>query len=274
MPTLEQSVAQLQQTNAELVSASSELTNEVASKISGINARVSSAIQQLTYSVTHQFDAHIVREFHISDAHSDDSETNNIRTITEALRRTPATGICIVRCSGNVSIDNAIYVTNKSLHIIFSNNIDSLIQNTETAGFRQSGRSEILIVKGRIITAMGTGTDVSASFFKNHNMTTPTLMIYESDVELGDCNIATLGHSANALISFSVSRTTLKRRVGSTRNALLLHIATGCAQISADTITNETGTPFVALFGGILSATNSAPYNVISNIKFKQETSA
>lgn len=47
MPTVEQSVAQLQQTNAELVVASNELTSEVTSKLSTINSTVSAKMGEV-----------------------------------------------------------------------------------------------------------------------------------------------------------------------------------------------------------------------------------
>ncbi|NOU53095.1 hypothetical protein HG263_21580 [Pseudoalteromonas sp. JBTF-M23] len=51
MPTVEQSVAQLQQTNAELVTASNELTNEVTSKLSTINSTVDAKMQEIDGSL-------------------------------------------------------------------------------------------------------------------------------------------------------------------------------------------------------------------------------
>ncbi|KZX00995.1 hypothetical protein JL49_08025 [Pseudoalteromonas luteoviolacea] len=47
MPTVEQSVAQLQQTNAELVTASDALTNEVTSKLGAINSTVAAKMGEV-----------------------------------------------------------------------------------------------------------------------------------------------------------------------------------------------------------------------------------
>ncbi|KZN57599.1 hypothetical protein N473_06870 [Pseudoalteromonas luteoviolacea CPMOR-1] len=57
MPTLEQSVAQLQQTNAQLVSASSELTGEVTNKMSAINSTVSTKLNEVDVTVQQQLSA-------------------------------------------------------------------------------------------------------------------------------------------------------------------------------------------------------------------------
>lgn len=53
MPTVEQTVAQLQQTNAELVTASDALTNEVTSKLSAINSTVAAKMREVDSRINH-----------------------------------------------------------------------------------------------------------------------------------------------------------------------------------------------------------------------------
>ncbi|MBQ4852694.1 hypothetical protein [Pseudoalteromonas sp. MMG012] len=57
MPTVEQTVAQLQQTNAELVTASDALTNEVTSKLSAINSTVAAKMGEVDRNISEKMSA-------------------------------------------------------------------------------------------------------------------------------------------------------------------------------------------------------------------------
>ncbi|MCF6442358.1 hypothetical protein L1077_23300 [Pseudoalteromonas luteoviolacea] len=249
----------------QLTSAVENHASDIQTQMSNMKSQQTTAITELNNAVNTAISTQLKKEFYINAVNDDDSVTNHVKSIAEAVRRTPEHGRCICKVEGSTIVDELIYVGDKHLEIIFSNYTDELIQATPAAGFRIAPHASIAVIKGVARTALGgQPTDYSA-FFKRQVMSSPILRFYETEIKLGDHDLAALGSDANTKIEFVMSKSKISK-IG-TENSHLLRF-NGCASIVINGLRNEVGVAFVDLISGVIRSRAGIPLNIVSNVDF------
>lgn len=262
MSSVIEEIVKLQTASAEQTAASQALSQEVSGKMGAIDQKVNQTAQDINALMQNPLKVNFYVSMTGNDTNSG-TELSPLLTISEAIKRTPFLGLCVISIIGDIFVVNdRISLNYKNLEIVMKSS-QTIEQDT---GFFETGSlSEIIVWEGKLKTKIGGQPSTDGSFFKRKDQSTLKLKTYYTDIELGDYNVIGCGNYSNGLNDISIGLCNLTLNPQRTQQSKLVALNDCSLSMNITRLTNKTGIALKDLFSGIIRASDGNPINLITN---------
>lgn len=270
MPSILEELQLLKQAAQEQTGASNDLVLAVIAKLSEIDGKVESIVTEVNAQLDNPLEVIFYLSSSGSDLNTGASSNTPILTVKEAVDRTPTGGLCklFVADSEVYLLSERTLVSDCDLEIKLGVNSvfeQSLTPDQSVSGLLMGMRQAVVLSGGEVRTAVdGSPPSMDKALFSRQDRAKIDLRVFGSKVALGDQNLGWGGQTANGMHDFSLGHSSVEFRAGKTQSSKLFSASNGCFSLALTTVTNNTGSTFVDLVGGVYRV-NNLPINMVTN---------